>query len=86
MKAYVRIPYTDAEGTHAEGEEVEFPRNTEEEKAAFDTLVDQGLITTRKSELDEDLREDEPDDDKPAEEMTADAIRSAANPKRQPQG
>lgn len=50
MKAYVAIPYTDSEGEHPVGEEVEFPRNTDEEKASVDTLVRYGIISTTKPE------------------------------------
>lgn len=45
-KAYVAIPYTDAEGKHEVDEEVEFPRDTDEQKANFDTLVRYGIVTT----------------------------------------
>lgn len=51
-KAYVAIPYTDAEGKHEVGEEVEFPRDTDEQKLAFDTMLRYGLIskTARETE------------------------------------
>lgn len=44
-KAYVAIEYTDAEGKHEVNEEVEFPRDTDEQKASFDTLLRYGIIS-----------------------------------------
>lgn len=51
MKAYVQTTYTDSEGTHEIGDEVDLPHTTEEEKQAFDRLVATGVITTRKADL-----------------------------------
>lgn len=45
-KAYVATRYEDAEGVHEVGEEVEFPRNTDEEKERFDRLLEYGIIST----------------------------------------
>lgn len=45
MKAYVATEYTDAEGKHEVGQEVEFARDTDEQKASFDTLLRYGIIS-----------------------------------------
>lgn len=44
-KAYVATEYTDAEGKHEVGQEVEFPRDTDEQKLSFDTLLRYGIIS-----------------------------------------
>lgn len=89
MKAYVKTPYSDASGDHEVGDEVEFPRDTDEEKAAFDRLVATGIITTRKSDLPEDKAgaggEPEPDDI-PAEDLAATTIKQQGRTKKQQQG
>ena len=46
MKAYVATPYTDKDGEHAIGEEVEFSRESEEDKINFDTLMRYGIIAS----------------------------------------
>lgn len=45
MKAYVAIPYTDADGEHAVNEEVELPRETDQEKVAVETLLAYGIVS-----------------------------------------
>jgi hypothetical protein len=45
-KAYVATEFTDKDGTHEVGAEIELPRNTEEEQESFDTLLRYGIIAT----------------------------------------
>lgn len=46
MKAYAAMKFTDADGEHEVGDEVELPRDTDEQKANFDRLLQQGVIST----------------------------------------
>lgn len=49
MKFYVAIPYTDAKGEHKVGQQVEFPRETDQDKASVDTLLRYGVISRDKA-------------------------------------
>ena len=46
MKVWVATRFEDADGVHEVGDEVEIPRNTEEQKEAFDRLVEYQIIAT----------------------------------------
>lgn len=56
MKAYVATEYTDADGKHEVNEEVEFPRDTDEQKASFDTLLRYGIISKSPVETDDETK------------------------------
>lgn len=51
--AYVLVQFTDRDGVHAVGDEVELARTTPEEKANFDRLLDYGIISTSQPRGDE---------------------------------
>jgi hypothetical protein len=56
-KAYVAVPYEDAEGRHEVGDEVEFSRKSDQEKENFDRLIEYGIITTSKAQVEEALED-----------------------------
>ena len=45
--AYVLTEFKDSEGLHEVGDKVEIPRDTDEEKLSFQTLIDYGIISTK---------------------------------------
>lgn len=47
-KVYTLIEFTDAEGTHEVGSEVELPRTTDAEKAEFEQYLQRGIVSTTK--------------------------------------
>jgi hypothetical protein len=52
-KAYVLTAYTDAEGRHEVGDEVDIPQKTDAQKVGFENLVNYRIITTDRSEAEE---------------------------------
>lgn len=42
---YAKVRFTDAEGTHEEGDKIEVPCESDEQKAECDTLVRYGVLT-----------------------------------------
>lgn len=53
MKAFVTTRFVDVDGAHEVGEEIDLPRETAEEKVAFQTLIDYKIISTRRSDADQ---------------------------------
>lgn len=47
-RAYTLVQWTDADGVHEIGDEVDLPRRTPDEKAGFERLVDYGIVSTSK--------------------------------------
>lgn len=45
-QAWVLLEFTDGDGKHEVGDKIDLPRNTDQEKADFDRLVAEGVVTT----------------------------------------
>lgn len=47
-KVWVVLEFTDKDGQHLPGAEIDLPRGTDQEKADFERMVDRGIVTTTK--------------------------------------
>lgn len=48
MKVWATMEFTNDSGKHEVGDDFDLPRNTDEEKAEFERLINQGIVTTNR--------------------------------------